>query len=306
MDEKAPPTEKKPAPEYDVRPLDETVLYEKVDKHIAVVTINRPEKGNAILAGVTDVEIDRKMNMAQEDDEVKVIILRGAGKHFCAGEDVRRMPVESFGLKKGQRLPQSYRMRGMAKNTEEFRGTFLYSSKTIIAACHGAVLGNGFRMTLCCDLVVCADTAFFGRRQSRIGFAGFDTVLPVTLLKLGLNRGYEAVITGRTITAQEMKEWGFAASVVPEDKLMDEAMRYARAISAHSTDGLMIGRHSMMLFWDLMGIPEYFSYFKIAHPLFTNLVWRDDENNWLKMRNAYGPREGMMRLHKVWEDLGFK
>ena len=70
-------------------------------------------------------------------------------------------------------------------------------------------------MALCCDVIAGRDTAFFGRRQSRIGFAGFDSLLPVTLLKLGVNRGYEALITGRAITAQEMKQWGVAASVVP-------------------------------------------------------------------------------------------
>ncbi len=86
---------------------------------------------------------------------------------------------------------------------------------------------------------------------------------------------------------------------------MDEAVRYAKAISAHSTGGLMIGRHSMMLFWDLMGISTYISYFKIAHPLFTNIVLREDEPNWLRMRKEYGPRESLVRLHKIWEDLGF-
>jgi len=216
------------------------------------------------------------------------------------------MPVETFGLKKGQRLPQSFRMRGMAKNREAFRRTFLYSTKTTISAVHGAALGTGLILALACDLMVCSEDAFFGRRQSRIGFAGFELQLPFTLLKLGVNRGYEAIITGRTITAREMKEWGVASSVVPRDKLMDEAMRYARAIAAHSTDGLMLGKISMQLFWDLMGVSTYMDYAKVAHPLFTNMVWREDEHNWFKMRGAYGPREGMARLHKVWEDLGFK
>ena len=294
------------ANEYAEKPAEEMVLYEKVDRHIAKVTLNRPEKGNAILAGVMDDELRRKFDMAQDDDEVKVVVLAGNGRHFCSGEDVRRMPVETYGLKKGERLPQSFRMAGAARSVERNRTTILYSSKTTIAACQGACLGAGFRMALTCDLIVAADNAYFGRRQSRIGFAGFDTLLPVTLLKLGINRGYEALITGRTITAQEMKEWGAVASIVPQEKLTDEALRYARAIAAHSTDNLMLGRHSMQLFWDLMGVSTYMTYFKVAHPLFTNVVWREDEPNWFKMRNQYGPREGMAKLHKIWEDLGFK
>ncbi len=301
-DQEEPKGSKNP---YQEKPAEEMVLYEKIDKHVAKVTLNRPEKGNAILAGVMDDALAKALEKGEDDDEVKVVILAGNGRHFCSGEDVRRMPIESFGLKKGERLPQSFRMRGAHKNIERTRSKLLYNSKTLIAACQGGVLGAGMRIALCCDVLVCADNAFFGRRQSRIGFAGFDTLLPVTLLKLGVNRGYEALITGRTITAQDMKQWGVAASVVPENKLMDEAMRYAKAISAHSTDGLMIGRHSMMLFWDLMGLPTYTSYFKIAHPLFTNMVWREDEPNWFKMRNTYGAKEGMARLHKIWDDLGF-
>ena len=54
-----------------------------------------------------------------------------------------------------------------------------------------------------------------------------------------------------------------------------------------------------------MGISTYTSYYKVAHPLFTNQVWRADEANWFKMRNTYGPKEGLARLHKIWEDLGF-
>ena len=288
------------------RTPDQMVLYEKVEKHIAQVTLNRPERGNAILAGVMDDELFRKMEMAQDDDDVKVIILAGNGKHFCSGEDLRKTPVETYGLKKGERLPQSRRMRGAALAAERARQTFLYSSKTIIAACQGACIGTGFRFVLSCDLVVCADTAYFSRKQSRIGLAGFEAILPVTLLKLGINRGYEVLITGRTISAQELREWGVVSSVVPEDQLMDEAMRYARAVAAHSTDGLMLGRHSMQLFWDVVGLSTYLTYYKVAHPLFTNLVWREDEANFLKMRDSYGAREGMARLHKIWEDLGFK
>lgn len=285
---------------------DDMVLYEKLPGHIAKITLNRPEKGNAILAGVMDKAMMEKFELAQDDDEVKVIILSGAGRHFCSGEDTRRMPVESFGLKKGQKLPQSFRMRGAARSAESTRSMILYSSKTTIAAVHGAAMGAGFRLALLCDLMVAADDAVFARRQSRIGFAGFDTVLPLTLLKLGINRGYEALITGRAVKAQEMHDWGVAASLVPEAQLMDEAMRYAKAIAAHSTDNLMLGRHCMQMFWDLIGMGTYNNFFKTAHPLFTNVVWREDENNWFKMRNQYGPKEGIARLHKIWGDLGFE
>ncbi len=285
---------------------EEMVLYDVIEPHIAQITLNRPERGNAILTPDMNVEIARKMTIAEDDDTIKVVIIAGNGKHFCSGEDNRRMPIETFGLKKGQRLPQSLRMRGVARGHQLMRNWFLYSSKTTVAACQGAVLGAGFGMIMTCDLVVAAEDAYFARRQSRIGFAGFDVQLPLTLLRCGINHGYEMNITGRTVSAQEMKDWGVVCSLVPPDKLMDEALRYARAVAAHSTDNLMLGRHSMQMFWDLMGMSNYANYVKVAHPLFTNMVWRDDEMNWFRERNKHGNKEGMKRLNKVWEDLGFE
>ena len=61
----------------------------------------------------------------------------------------------------------------------------------------------------------------------------------------------------------------------------------------------MLGRHSMQIFWDLLGMASYADYIKVAHPLFTNMVWREDEHNWFKMRNQYGNKEGMQRLNAV-------
>ena len=83
---------------------------------------------------------------------------------------------------------------------------------------------------------------------------------------------------------------------------MDEALRYARAVAAHSTDNLMLGRKSMTMFFRLLGVDTYFNYAEVAHPLFTNMVWREDEHNFLRERNKYGNKEGMRRLNAVGED----
>src|SRR5439155_7001632 len=115
------------------------------------------------------------IRMAEDDDSVKVIILTGAGDHFCAGEDVRRVPVEAYGLKKGQRLPQSYRIRGASKSSGYF--DMLFSDKVVIGAVQGAALGLGAGLALTCDLLVVADNLQFARFQGRLGFAGYDALL---------------------------------------------------------------------------------------------------------------------------------
>ena len=280
------------------------VLYEKLDAGIARVTLNRPHRKNAILSPDMHVIMAERLATANEDDEVKVIVLAASGSDFCSGDDVRRMPVERAGLKKGKKLSQTVRIRNAVRLDENLR-SLLNSSKTVIAACQGAVIGVGLNLALAADLLVASDTAYFARPQARIGFAGFSTALPLVLLKMGVNRGYEAMITGRKVKAQELHEWGVVNSVVPKERLADEALRYARAIASHSADGLMIGKHGLQMFWELMGMSTYGAFVKLAHPLFTNLVWRDDEFNFLRERNERGAKEALAELNRRWKELGF-
>lgn len=288
----------------DDRSADDLVLYEIIEPHIARITLNRPERRNAIRFPDMHEALASAVEQAEDDDSVKVVILTGAGSHFCAGEDVRRTPVETFGLEKGKRLPQSRRIRGITRNLE---GDFMLADKTVIAAVRGAALGLGFKLVLSCDLIVAAEGATFGRPQTRIGLGGFDMFLPVVLLRLGINRGYEALITGRTLTAEELDSWGVLASVVADDRLADEALRYARAVANHSTDGLMIGRKAIQMFWTMMGLPQWNVFTQVAHPLFTNLVWRDDEANLYKERARNDSASAALKaVYKRWEDLGFE
>ncbi|MEJ2206533.1 MAG: enoyl-CoA hydratase/isomerase family protein [Gemmatimonadota bacterium] len=280
------------------------VLYEKLEDGVARITLNRPHRKNAILSPDMHFIMADRLATAHEDDDVKVIILAGTGSDFCSGDDVRRMPVERAGLTKGKKLPQTARIRNAVRLDESLRN-LLYSSKTIIAACQGAVMGAGLNMALTADLVVASESAYFARPQARIGFAGFSTVLPLVLLKMGINRGYEAMITGRKVTVRELHDWGVVNSVVPDERLADEALRYAKAIATHSADGLMIGKHGLHMFWELMGMSTYGSFIKLAHPLFTNLVWRDDEFNFFRERNERGAKEALAELQKRWRDLGF-
>jgi enoyl-CoA hydratase/carnithine racemase len=281
------------------------VLYEVLERHIARITLNRPHRRNAILMPDMNLELAARFREAEDDDEVKVVLLDAAGPHFCAGEDVTRVPAETFGLKKGERLPQSRRIHGIVKSRTE-GPALLQCDKTVIAAVQGAAFGLGFNMALQCDLIVAADDALFSRRQTRIGFGGFDMLLPVVLLKLGINRGYELILTGRKVTAADLYEWGVVSSVVPVEGLFDEGLRYAKAVANHSTDGLMIGRQAKKLFWDMLGWPQWQSFVSVGHPLFTNLVWREDEVNLLKERARTGnAREALDAVHRRWEELGF-
>lgn len=285
--------------------LSNSVLYEVVEDHICRITLNRPERRNAIAVPDMSEKLAECLERAQDDDRVKVVVLAANGQDFCAGEDTRKTPVESFGLKKGSRLPQSIRMRQMKKTYEAIQRGLIWSDKVVIGACQGNVMGLGFSYALACDLLITAEDARFARRQARIGFAAFDGQMPLALIKLGLNRGMEVLLTGRTVTPQELKDWGVANSVVPAEQLEAEAMRYARAISALSTDGLMLGKRALHQYLHGVGMAGYQNFASVAHPLFTNLVWREDEFNFLRERNTMGNKDAWKKLNDIFKEQGF-
>jgi enoyl-CoA hydratase len=281
--------------------IDNLVLYEKVDKHIALITLNRPERLNAMLAPDSFQELGRKIERAEDDDEIKVIVLTGAGRAFCGGVDLRRTPVEAAGLRPGQRLPQSRRMHAMKGR----RGDLLMCDKTIIAAVKGPCVAAGMSYAMAADLIVASEDATFAEPESRIGFAGFSPNFPLMALKIGVNRARAMLLTGRMVSAKEFMDWGAVESVVPTDELMDEAMRYARAVAWHSTDNLMVGRRSMQLFWQLLGTDAFRTFFSVGHPLFTNVVWREDEFNFFRERNNRGLKGALTEIGRQWEEMGF-
>jgi enoyl-CoA hydratase/carnithine racemase len=281
------------------------VRYDVVEPHIVQITINRPDRRNAILSPDMHVLFEERLERAEADDEIKVVVLVGEGSDFCAGDDVRRLPVEKAGLKKGTKLPQTARMAN-ARRLHHHLTNWLEFPKTVIAACQGATVGAGLNLALAADIVVAADTAYFARPQARMGFAGFSTAMPLALLKFGPNRGYEAMITGRKISADELERWGVVASVVPEAQLREEAMRYARAIAHHSADGLMIGKAALITFWHAVGMAQFGDWVQMAHPVFTNLVWRDDEFNFLRERGERGGKAALAELARRYAEWGFE
>ncbi len=281
------------------------VRYEVVEPHIAQITINRPERRNAIVSpGMHQLFKDR-LDRAEDDDGIKVVVLLAEGKDFCSGDDVRRLPVEQAGLRKGERLPQTARL-GNARRLHRHLTNWLEFPKTVIAGCQGATLGAGMNLALAADILVVSDDMYLARPQARIGFAGFSTAMPLALLKLGPNRGYEAMITGRKVSAHELREWGVAASLVPAERLRDEALRYARAVAHHSADGLMVGKHALIAFWHAVGMAQFRDWAPMGHTVFSNLVWREDEFNFMKERGARGGREAMAELERRYAEWGFE
>ncbi|MDI1288331.1 MAG: enoyl-CoA hydratase/isomerase family protein, partial [bacterium] len=110
---------------------------------------------------------------------------------------------------------------------------------------------------------------------------------------------------GQLKSAQEFYDWGVVNKIVPKGGAKEEAMRWAKAVAWHSTDNLMLGKRSMQFYYQLLGFDAYEKWVTVAHPMFTNLVWRDDEFNFMRERNKLGLKGALTEMKKQWEDMGF-
>ena len=195
----------------------EFATYEK-EGRIATVTINRPERMNA-LHPPANLELHDIWNDFQNDPEVWIGILTGSGdRAFSAGNDLKYTAEHGLG---GVRVGESG-FGGLVKRMDCW--------KPIIAAVNGFALGGGFEMALACDIIIAADHARLGLPEPRVGLmagAGGVHRLP-RMMPQKIAMGY--ILTGRHMTAQEAHRWGIVNEVVPLADLMPTVHRWAQDV----------------------------------------------------------------------------
>ena len=204
-------------------PMFETIVYEKRDK-IVYITLNRPEILNAVSDQVAE-ELGEAWFEFDADPEAHVAILKGNGRAFCSGADVRqrqlrpREELERFGG------PGGGRSRGRG-------GSMLGSPvnwKPIIAAVHGYAYGYGASLSLMCDLVVAAEGTQFQYTEVRRGLMGASCSAHLWFMT-GDRFANEMAITGRACSAEEALQHGLINRVVPQSKLVSTAEELAEEI----------------------------------------------------------------------------
>jgi enoyl-CoA hydratase/carnithine racemase len=212
----------------------EQILYEARDR-IATVTLNRPEKLNA-WTGVMGREVRQAMDEAARDESVRVIILTGAGRGFCAGADMQLLSgiVDTGAVREGDERPARPAPAGDASGRADFRGPYAYFPtvpKPIIAALNGATAGLGLVIALYCDLRIAADTAVFTTAFSRRGLIAEHGVSWMLPRLVGLQHGLDLLLSARRITAADALTMGLVAQVRPAASLMDDVRAYAREMA---------------------------------------------------------------------------
>lgn len=181
---------------------------------VAVVTLNRPERLNAVVPALVDDLLARLAEVAGSD--AGAVVLTGAGRAFCAGYDLKEPPADGDSRRRIERLQQvTRRIRELPQ--------------PVIAAVHGYAIGAGAEFALGCDLVLAAEDAQFGFPEAGLGLSvtgGISRLLP---LLVGPLKAKELLLLGERVDAAEAARLGLVNAVVPDAR--ETALRWARAIA---------------------------------------------------------------------------
>lgn len=232
----------------------ECILYDVADR-VATITLNRPDKLNAV-NGVLVRELMAALEEADGDDNVRAVIVTGAGRAFCSGADLSR-GADSFKAPEAAPEPESGADLGDKRN-QELGGHLamaLYNlKKPVIGAINGAAAGMGATMVLPMDIRICTEEAKFGfvfARRAMTLETGASFFLPRIV---GISKALEWCLSGRMVFAPEALEHGLVNAVVPQDQLLVEANRIAREI-ADNTAPVSVALIRQML-WKGLGMPH--------------------------------------------------
>jgi 2-(1,2-epoxy-1,2-dihydrophenyl)acetyl-CoA isomerase len=202
----------------------DSVLLEVRD-NVAHLTLNRPQDGNALDLNMVKALMAAALS-CEADRSVRAVLLKGAGKSFCVGGDVKVFAAQ-------QQLPQY--LREITSYLHLAISRFARLDAPVIAAVHGSAAGGGFSLAISCDLLIAAESATFLMAYSKIGMApdGGSTYFLPRLV--GLKRAIELAVTNRVLSAREAREWGIVTEVVPPENLVARAEDLARSLSQGPT-----------------------------------------------------------------------
>ena len=267
---------------------------DKANPRIARLLLNRPEKLNAIIDETGD-DIRRAVKWAENNDEVHVIVVEGAGKGFCGGYDLSHYAEQQ---EEHPCQQESYPWDPMVdyarmkENTEGFMSLWR-SRKPTIAKVHGAAVAGGSDIALCCDLLVMADNARIGYMPTRVW--GCPTTA-MWAYRLGPARAKQLMFTGDVISGKQAGEWGLANYVVPESELeaktRDLAERIAGVPSSHLHMHKLVVNQVMLT----MGLEQT----QMLATVFDGVTRHNPEGLWFR---RYAQAEGF-KAAVEWRDSG--
>ncbi len=255
-----------------------------VEGRIATITLNRPERMNAISLAMPG-EIAAAVERANRDDGVHVIVLAGAGDGFCSGYDLVEF-AEKAGEQPGSQLGSGGAdaqpwdpmadFFGMYEFTQQFMSLWR-SFKPTIARVHGPAVAGGSDIALCCDLVIMAEEAVIGYPPARVW--GCPTTA-MWVYRLGAERAKRMLLTGDLVDGREAARLGLVLEAVPRAKLDERVAAIAARVAAVPKNQLMMQKMMVNQAYDAMGLANTQRF----ATLFDGITRHSPEGLWFKKR----------------------
>ncbi|MFC1971707.1 enoyl-CoA hydratase/isomerase family protein [Chloroflexota bacterium] len=282
-----------------------TILFEQDEAvpEIVYITLNRPEKSNAISIGPDNMtgEVQDAIKRAENHEDIKVIIFRGKGKNFSAGFDLSQV-YRVYGGGPGVRPPQAARLRVDEDHIIGLRRAILDCKKLVMTQIHGWCIEAAIFFAEASDIAIAANNAKFTHRGQRLAFGG---TIPFPFdFTMGLSKkNMELLLTGRTISAEEAEQIGIITKAVEPEILEQEVYNLAKALCLYPSDAIAIGKMSRRHILESLGLTSMLAQVTY-HTLATNLHYspKEKESAFIRNREKMGEKEAFDMLHKSWED----
>jgi enoyl-CoA hydratase len=225
-----------------------TVLYER-DGAVATLTLNRPERLNAIVPELIG-DLEAALDRAETDDATRVVRLRGAGRAFCAGYDIGWGDEAMAEAEAGGPWDPAADYRMMSRYVRAYMRLWR-SPCPVVAQVHGFCVGGGTDLALCSDLIVCAEDCRIGYPPARVW--GSPTTA-MWVYRLGPERAKRLLLTGDALDGRRAVDWGLASECAPEDGLDDAAAALAARVALLPASQLQMMKLLVNQAYDQMGL----------------------------------------------------
>ena len=271
---------------------DQVVLY-SIRGHVATITMNRPEVANAQDTALID-GIDHALDRADADDEVRVVILAGNGKHFSSGHDLKALLNEADAdeWSKMRDTPEGKMHHEQVMYVDRCKRLYSFRKPTI-AAVQGACVAAGLMLACMCDLIVAADDATFQNPVLRMTGAGVE--LLVEPWELGIRKAKEFLFTGDRIDAQEAWRLGLVNRVVPRAELTERVDELADKVALVPPATAQVVKDSLNQTATFMGKDASWKYHFMAHHWMHN---SETATSALRARQAKGSMSEVFAEHR--------
>lgn len=215
-------------------------ILSEVEDDVATITFNRPKALNAMNME-TVLELNNAIEKCKEDENIKVVILTGAGdKAFVAGADINEF--------KGKSPKEAMKFMELGHDTFRLMETM---EKPVIAAVNGFALGGGVEISMACDIRFACDKARFGQPEILLGLIpGWGGTQRLSRL-IGIGRAKELIMSGEQITAQRAYEIGLVNRVFPAEQLMEETKKFARKLARMPFFAIKMAKYAINYGYDL-------------------------------------------------------